>query len=66
MTATPGRRDPSVPAHITDVRASLHEALDAATELGDLLRAGLAHDDQLRHPAGSPAPAQPDEHGSTR
>jgi len=43
-------------AHIVDVQTTLAEATTSATELGDLLSAGLAADDQQRHAESGAGP----------
>ncbi len=39
---------PPAPPHISTVRSALREAVGSATELADLLAAGLTADDQQR------------------
>jgi len=45
---SPDRHPLSSPGHISSVQTTLGEATTSATELGDLLSAGLADDSDVR------------------
>jgi len=64
---SPDRHPLSSPGHIADVQTTLGEATTSATELGDLLSAGLAADDQHRHAeSGAATQAQRADDGDVR
>jgi hypothetical protein len=56
---SPDPNRPPAAVHISGVRSALRDAAGSATELGDLLSAALAADDQQRRAvAGAAAPAR--------